>query len=39
MPKSCCRLETITLTEINDCGQVVAALAGDDLLTNLENAT
>jgi hypothetical protein len=36
MPKLCCCLETITLREINDCGYVVAALAGDDLLTNLE---
>jgi hypothetical protein len=39
MPKLCCRLETITLPEINDRDYLVAALAGDDLLTNLENAT
>jgi len=26
-------------TEIKDSGYVVAALAGDDLLTNSENAT
>ena len=39
MPELCCRLETTTATETKDSGYVVAALAGGDLLTNLENAT
>ena len=39
MPGLCCCLETTMATEIKDSGYVVAALAGDDLLTNSENAT
>jgi hypothetical protein len=35
MPKLCCEPETTMVAEINDSDYRVAAVAGDDMLTNL----